>query len=128
MPDQRTIMVVEDNPDSRTIYSIVLKHSGYHVMEAADGETALEMVKFRKPDLILLDISLPKMDGYAVATQLKSDARTRDIPIIALTAHVFVEDRERAIEVGCDGYLTKPIEPRRVLQEVKRYLQLNPPA
>ncbi|MGQ0815094.1 MAG: response regulator [Gemmatimonadota bacterium] len=123
MAASATVLVVEDNPDNRAIYALILRHSGYHVLEAADGETALEIVSVDKPDLVLLDLSLPRLDGFAVAAQLKSDVATRHIPLIALTAHAFEEDRQRAEAVGFDRYLAKPIEPRHVLREVARYLK-----
>ncbi len=118
----KKIVMVEDNPDNRTIYSLVLVHSGYEVVEAPDAETGIELVARRQPDLVLMDISLPRMDGYEATRLLKLDPRTSDIPVVALTAHAFEEDRRRALEVGFDGYLVKPLEPRRVLQEVQRFL------
>ncbi len=118
----KTIVMVEDNPDNRTIYSLVLEHGGYEVVGAADAETGLDLVARRRPDLVLMDISLPRMDGFEATRRLKLDPRTADIPVVALTAHAFDEDRRRAQEVGFDGYLVKPLEPRRVLAEVERFL------
>lgn len=118
----KTIVMVEDNPDNRTIYSLVLEHHGYEVVGAVDAESGLELVARRHPDLVLMDISLPRMDGFEATKRLKRDPRTSDIPVVALTAHAFDEDRQRAREIGFDGYLVKPLEPRRVLEEVRRFL------
>ncbi len=118
----KTIMVVEDNPDNRNIYTLLLRHFGYEVVEAADAERGLELVAERHPDLVLMDISLPRMDGFEATARLKDDPRTARIPVVALTAHAFEEDRRRAREVGFSGYLVKPIEPRQVLREVQRFL------
>lgn len=118
----KTIVMVEDNPDNRKIYSLLLRHYGYSVVEAVDAETGIDIVSRRHPDLVLMDISLPRMDGFEATTLLKRDPRTADIPVVALTAHAFEEDRRRAREIGFDGYLVKPVEPRRVLEEVRRFL------
>ena len=118
----KTIVMVEDNPDNRKIYTLLLRHYGYDVVEAADAETGIELIAERHPDLVLMDISLPRMDGFEATSLLKHDPRTSHIPVVALTAHAFDEDRRRAREIGFDGYLVKPVEPRRVLQEVRRFL------
>ena len=118
-----TILLVEDNADNRDIYRTVLEHFGYDVIEAHDGEMGIRLAQERHPDLILMDISIPKIDGWQATKLLKADADTSSIPIIALTAHALTSDRERAREIGCDGYLAKPVEPRRVLEEVQRHLQ-----
>src|SRR5512142_1246630 len=118
----KTIVFVEDNPDNRTIYSLVLEHDGYQVVGAPAAETGIELVARRRPDLVLMDISLPRMNGFEATRLLKQDPRTSDIPVVALTAHAFEEDRRRAEEIGFDGYLVKPLEPRRVLQAVNRFL------
>lgn len=117
-----TILLVEDNADNRDIYRTVLEHFGYDVVEAHDGEVGIRLARERRPDLILMDISIPKVDGWEATRRIKSDASTRSIPVIALTAHALEEDRERAREAGCDGYLAKPVEPRRVVQEVERFV------
>ena len=119
---RKTVLLVEDNEDNLVVYRTILEHVGYEVLEARDGEEGVNRARRDKPDLILMDISIPKLDGWAATRRLKADAATREIPIIALTAHALDEDRQRAIEVGCDGYLAKPIEPRRVVQEVERFV------
>lgn len=119
---QKTVLLVEDNEDNRIVYSTILRHYGYRVMEALNGEEGIAKARSEKPDLILMDISIPIVDGWEATQVLKRDPRTRDIPIIALTAHALASDREKALDVGCDGYLAKPCEPRAVVAEVQRFL------
>ncbi|HET9986549.1 MAG TPA: response regulator [Longimicrobiales bacterium] len=119
---RKTIVMVEDNPDNRRIYSILLEHSGYEVVQAEDAESGIALVSLCLPDLVLMDISLPRMDGFEATARLKDNPITAGIPVVALTAHAFDEDRRRAWEVGFDGYLTKPVAPRRVLEVVERFL------
>ncbi len=117
-----TILLVEDNPDNRTIYGTILRHVGYGVAEAETGEEGIRIAREILPALILMDVAMPGMDGWEATRILKGDAATAAIPIIALTAHAMAEDRQRATDAGCDGYLSKPVEPRRVVQEVERLL------
>ncbi len=123
--DQHTILLVEDNPHNRRIFSGMLTHSGFQVVEAEDGEQALDRAWRHQPDLILMDLSIPAIDGWECTRRLKADARTRAIPIIALTAHAMRGDEERARQAGCDGYLAKPISPKKVVEEVRRVLKLG---
>lgn len=118
----KTVLLVEDNEDNRIVYSTILRHFGYRVMEALNGEEGIATARSEKPDLILMDISIPIIDGWEATQVLKHDPETRQIPIIALTAHALASDRERAMQVGCDGYLAKPCEPRAVVAEVQRFL------
>jgi CheY-like chemotaxis protein len=118
----KTVLLVEDNEDNRIVYSTILRHFGYQVTEALNGEEGIAKAKSEKPDLILMDISIPIIDGWEATQVLKHDPETRSIPIIALTAHALASDREKAMEVGCDGYLAKPCEPRAVVAEVQRFL------
>jgi two-component system, cell cycle response regulator DivK len=118
----KTVLIVEDNEDNRIVYSTILRHFGFQVAEAHDGEQGLAMARDGHPDLILMDISIPLVDGWELTQSLKRDPATRAIPVVALTAHAMPGDRERAIEVGCDGYLAKPCEPRAVLAEVRRLI------
>jgi two-component system cell cycle response regulator DivK len=113
---------VEDNEDNRIIYSTVLRHLGYLVIEAQDGLQAVDLARSAQPDLILMDISIPRLDGWEATRILRRDPATRAIPIIALTAHALSDDRERAAEVGFTSYLAKPIEPRAVVAEVRRWI------
>lgn len=103
-------------------YAIDLRWSDE--VEAEDGNQALARVAETRPDLILMDLSIPGIDGWKVTRRLKADASYRAIPIIALTAHAMRGDEERALQAGCDGYLSKPISPKKVVEEVKRYLNL----
>jgi CheY-like chemotaxis protein len=116
------LLLVEDNEDNRTIYCTLLRHLGYQVIEAQDGVQAVELARRERPDLILMDISIPEMDGWEATRILRRDPTTRSIPIVALTAHALEDDRERAAEVGFSSYLAKPIEPRAVVAEVRRLI------
>lgn len=122
----RTILLVEDHEDNRIVYRTMLEHFGYRVLLAGDGGEGVRLARESLPDLILMDVSIPVMDGWEATATLKADPATARIPIIALTAHALAADRERATEVGCDGYLAKPVEPRRVLEEVRRFLGDEP--
>ena len=103
------ILLVEDNEMNRDMLTRRLKRAGFDVAEATDGLAALQMAAMN-PDLILLDMSIPELDGWEVTRRLKASAETRRIPVIALTAHVMAGDRERALQAGCDDYETKPID------------------
>jgi CheY-like chemotaxis protein len=118
----KTVLLVEDNEDNRTVYRTILEHFGYRVVEARNGEDGIRGARRDHPDLILMDISIPIIDGWEATKILKADPATAQIPIIALTAHALATDRAKATEVGCDGYLAKPCEPRRVVQEVQRFI------
>ncbi len=120
-----TVLLVEDNPHNRKIFSGMLTHSGFVVVEAEDGHQALAAVERALPDVILMDLSIPGIDGWEVTRRLKADARTRAVPIIALTAHAMRGDEERARAAGCDHYLAKPISPKKVVAEVRKMLQLD---
>lgn len=117
-----TILIVEDNADNRDIYTTILRHHGYRVEEAETGEDGLVQAARLLPALILMDVSMPGMDGLEATRRLKADPATAGIPVIAVTAHAMAEDRAKAVAAGCDGYLAKPVEPRRVLEEVGRLL------
>jgi len=118
----KTVLLVEDNEDNRTVYRTILEHFGYGVIEARNGEDGIRMARELLPDLILMDISIPVIDGWEATRVLKGEEATAHIPIIALTAHALATDRAKAEEVGCDGYLAKPCEPRRVVAEVERFI------
>jgi two-component system, cell cycle response regulator DivK len=116
------ILLVEDNEMNRDMLSRRLERRGHSVVMAHDGEQGLSMANTEMPDLILMDISLPTMDGYEVTRRLKADKRTRHIPVIALTAHALVTDRVKAINAGCDDYDTKPIEFSRLSEKIHNCL------
>jgi CheY-like chemotaxis protein len=122
MAEAQRILLVEDNEDNLAVYRAILQYAGYEVLEARDGVAGVEEARSGRPDLILMDISIPKIDGFEATRILKTDPETRGIPIVALTAHAMDEDRERARQVGCDGFLAKPVEPRRVVREIERFL------
>ena len=119
---RKTVLLVEDNEDNRIVYSTILQHFGYVVMEALNGEEGIAKARAEHPDLILMDISIPVIDGWEATQVLKRDPETRGIPIIALTAHALASDREKAMEVGCDSYLAKPCEPKAVVSEVEKFI------
>ncbi|HTI62137.1 MAG TPA: response regulator [Gemmatimonadaceae bacterium] len=122
MSSRKTVLLVEDNEDNLIIYSTILRFGGYRVVEAHDGRAALAAARSANPDLILMDVSIPYIDGLEVTRRLKADPATRHVPIIALTAHALTTDRERALEAGCDGYISKPAEPRFILEAVRNEL------
>lgn len=119
----KKILVVDDNQDSRELVVKILKNKGYQMIEAIDGEDALQKANTERPDLILMDISIPKMDGYEVTRKLKGQEEFKEIPIIALTAHAMKGDREKALGAGCDGYIPKPINIRELPDQIKRYMK-----
>jgi two-component system, cell cycle response regulator DivK len=112
------ILLVEDNEMNRNMLSRRLIRYGYEVVIAVDGQQGTEMAISERPDLILMDMSLPVMDGWEATRRVKGNAVTRQIPVIALTAHAMAGDRERAMEVGCDDYDTKPVEWSRLLGKI----------
>ncbi len=118
----KTVLIVEDNEDNRIVYATILQHRGYRVLEARNGEDGVRIARESRPDLILMDISVPIINGWKATEILKGDPDTDHIPVIALTAHALAEDRETAKSVGCDGYLAKPCEPRTVMAEVERFI------
>jgi len=120
------ILVVEDDQDNREMVVKALNFHGYQVIEAVDGEEAIEKARAENPDLILLDIYLPKMDGYEAARRLKGDRDLRHIPVIALTAHAMKGNREEALAAGCDGYIPKPIDVRELPKQIEYFLKPNP--
>lgn len=117
-----TILLVEDNADTQAIYRVILEHHGHEVLQAWNGEDGVRLAREALLDLVFMDISIPLLDGYEVTRRLKADPATAHIPIVALTAHAMPEDRARAAEAGCDTYLAKPVEPKRVAEEVTRLL------
>jgi two-component system cell cycle response regulator DivK len=116
------ILLVEDNEMNRDMLSRRLQRKGYHVVLAVDGQSGVEMAQTQAPDLVLMDMSLPVLDGWEATRRLKADAATQHIPIIALTAHAMSSDREKALEAGCDEYDTKPVELPRLLGKIEALL------
>jgi CheY-like chemotaxis protein len=117
------ILLVEDNEMNRDMLSRRLARNGYEVLTADDGAQGLDAAASEKPDLILMDMSLPVMDGWEATRRLKTSEKTQAIPVIALTAHAMAADLEKALQAGCDDYDTKPIELRRLLGKIERLLR-----
>ena len=119
---QSLVLVVEDYQDAREMYAAYLQFSGYEVAEAVDGVQAIEKAVELLPDIILMDLALPKMDGWEATRQLKSDPRTSHIPIVALTGHALAGHAERAKKAGCDAFVTKPCLPDALVAEIQKML------
>lgn len=117
------ILVVEDNQDNMTLIVDVLMSLEYDVLQATDGERGVSLATSETPDLILMDLSLPRMDGWTAAQSIKANEKLQHIPIIALTAHAMMGDRERALEAGCDDYLTKPINLQELAGKLNQYMK-----
>jgi two-component system cell cycle response regulator DivK len=116
------ILVVEDQMDNRQILRDLLGNAGYQLVEAENGEEALAAVSRQRPDLILMDIQLPVMDGYEATRRLKADPATKSIPIIVVTSYALSGDEGKARAAGCDAYVTKPYSPRQLLAKVREFL------
>ena len=116
------VLVVEDNEMNRDILSRRLSRRGYVVVFAIDGQQGVEMARSEKPDIILMDLSLPVMDGWEATRRVKADEAVRNVPVIGLTAHALVGDREKALAAGCDDYDTKPVEFDRLVEKIERLL------
>ena len=121
------ILVVEDNPANMTLATFLLKSAGHTVLSATDAETGLTLARNEQPDLILMDIQLPGMDGLQATALLKGDDSTRAIPVIALTALAMKGDEERIRAAGCDGYIAKPLAYREFLATISAHLENAPP-
>lgn len=119
------ILLVEDNEMNRDMLSRRLQRKGYEMAIAVDGAAGVALAKSEGPDLILMDMSLPILDGWEATRRLKADEQTKGIPVIALTAHAMAGDRERALEAGCDDYDTKPIELPRLLEKIEALLETD---
>ena len=117
-----TILIVEDNEMNRVMLSRRLQRRGYHVLIAVDGAMGIDVARAKVPDLILMDMSLPVVDGWEATRRMKADHALKHIPVIALTAHAMANDREKALEAGCDDYDTKPIELPRLLAKMETLL------
>jgi two-component system cell cycle response regulator DivK len=117
-----TILYVEDNPENRLLVRRVLQAEGYGFLEASNALQAMDVVKTQRPDLILMDINMPEVDGYTLTSRLKSIRDLKNVPIIALTANVMKGDRERTMEAGCDGYIQKPIDVDKLPQQISNFL------
>ncbi len=119
---KRNILLIEDNEQNRYLATFLLESKGYHVDSAPDGTVGIKMAMEGCYDLILLDIQLPSMDGYAVAATLRENPVTKNIPIVAVTSYAMTGDREKAMKAGCEGYIEKPINPDTFVREIGRFL------
>jgi two-component system cell cycle response regulator DivK len=120
--DKGTILYVEDNLDNRTLVRRILLSEDYALLEAKNAGEALEVLKTSKPDLILMDINMPDMDGYTLTAKIKAMPGFEKTPILALTANVMRGDREKTLEAGCDGYIQKPLDIDQLIKEIERFL------
>lgn len=118
----KTILYIEDNEQNYYLVNVLIKTRGYELLWSSDGQQGIDRAEQCRPDLILLDIQLPLMDGYEVARRLKSNAATANIPVVALTSYAMAGDREKALRSGCSGYIEKPINPDTFLAQIDAYL------
>ena len=122
LDNKGTILYVEDNPDNRLLVKRILMAEDYSLLEAIDGKDALNVLKTARPDLILMDINMPDMDGYTLTALIKSLPGFERVPIVALTANVMRGDKERTLEAGCDGYIQKPLDIDQLTREIEKFL------
>jgi two-component system, cell cycle response regulator DivK len=122
LENKGTILYVEDNPDNRLLVKRILQAEDYSLLEAIDGKDALNVLKTARPDLILMDINMPDMDGYTLTSTIKSLPGFERIPILALTANVMRGDKEKTLEAGCDGYIQKPLDIDQLTREIEKFL------
>lgn len=122
----KRVLIVEDDPKNMTLFRDLLGVSGYETLEATDGKQGVEIARANRPDLILMDVQMPVMDGLEATKILKADPVTNDIPIVALTASAMRGDEEKTLEAGCDAYMTKPIDIKEFLRMVAEYLAHTP--
>jgi two-component system cell cycle response regulator DivK len=121
------ILVIEDQPDNRQILRDLLTNANFEVIEAEDGEAGLAAAETHRPDLILMDIQLPLMDGYEATRRIKANPALRAIPIIVITSYALSGDEDKSRAAGCDAYFSKPFSPRRLLAKIREYLPVAPP-
>lgn len=117
------ILVVEDNDESRDALTRRLERRGFDVLHAADGRVGVDLARSEKPDLILMDLNMPEVDGWEATRRIKAEPQLKEVPVIALTAHAMIGDRERALEAGCTDYHAKPIEFPKLLAQIESVLQ-----
>jgi len=128
-PDNKgTILYVEDNPDNRLLVRRILLSEDYSLLEATDAMDALNVLKTVRPDLILMDINMPDMDGYTLTAKIKAMPGFERVPILAVTANVMRGDKEKTLEAGCDGYIQKPLDIEQLTREIERFISRRPNA
>jgi two-component system cell cycle response regulator DivK len=121
--ERACIVVVEDDADNLELVQILLDRAGFEVLVAMDGRKGLELIQEKLPELVLLDLTIPEIDGWHLAHRLKADPHTQSIKVVALTAHALPGDRKRALESGCDGYITKPLDVHNFAAQIRAYLK-----
>ena len=114
------VLIIEDNEDNLSLIRLLLERAEYEVLAATDGIIGLEIAGKERPEIILLDLAMPEMDGWEVAQELKANILTQDIPIIVITAHALPKDRERAFEAGCDAFIVKPFSVAKLIDEIEK--------
>ncbi|MFZ5758757.1 MAG: response regulator [Thermodesulfobacteriota bacterium] len=119
----KTILIADDNQDSRELVRKILRKDDYRLLEAVDGEDALQKIMTEKPDLVLMDISMPKINGYDLTRMIKDSDEMKETLVIALTAHAMKGDKANALEAGCNGYITKPINVREFAGQIRKFLE-----
>ena len=122
---KNTILLIEDNAQNSYLTTFILESNGFEVLSVEDGAKGIALAKETKPKLILLDIQLPVMNGYEVATELRKIASLNDVPIIAVTSYAMTGDREKCLAAGCNGYIEKPINPETFISEISEYIKAN---
>ncbi|MGD0004152.1 MAG: response regulator [Anaerolineaceae bacterium] len=121
--ERACIVLVEDDVDNLELVQILLDRAGFEVLTAMDGRRGLELIQEKLPELVLVDLTIPEIDGWHLAHQLKADPHTQSIKVVALTAHALPGDRKRALESGCDGYITKPLDVHNFAAQIRAYLK-----
>ncbi|MCG2721471.1 MAG: response regulator [Thermodesulfovibrionales bacterium] len=119
----KRILIVEDNENNMYLISFILKKGGYEIIQAWNGEEGVELAKKERPDLIVMDIMLPGIDGYEATKRIRETDDAKEIPVVALTSYAMVGDREKAFAAGCAGYIEKPLDPEKILEEIEKYLK-----
>ena len=118
-----SILVIEDNLDNLEMVIFLLERDGFLTIKATDGRSGLELARSQQPDLILMDLTIPEIDGWHLAQQLKKDSTTANIPLLAMTAHILPGDRKKALDSGCDGYITKPLDIPNFIPTIEKYIR-----
>ena len=118
----KKVLIIEDNEKNLYMLKFLVEHKGYRVVEARDGVEGVKLAVIEKPDLILMDIQLPLLDGYQATKQIKANKKICDIPVIAVTSFAMVGDKEKTLKAGCNGYIEKPIDPETFLTEMEKFL------
>lgn len=119
----KRILIAEDNDFNLRVVELVLRAHGYETIAALDGQQAVELAKKEKPDLVLMDLQMPTMDGITATKIIKGDEETHDIPVVALTAHAMEDDERKALAAGCDGYITKPVDTRLLPRQLESFMK-----